>query len=135
MRLPPDDVQAAFDRIPETPLRRLMHLRALIFAAAEATGTAPLQECLKWGEPAYLPLKPRVGTTLRFGWKPDRPEVCALYVNCKTDLVDRYRAHFPDAFAYHGAREISLPVAGAFAEAAFQQMAAMALTYHRDKRR
>lgn len=111
-----------------------MEMRGLILAAAEATGVAPLVECLKWGEPAYLPKAPRVGTTLRLGWKAAQPDTCALYVNCRTDLVDRCRTHFPDAFVYRGTREVTLPAHGPFPEAAFQQIAAMALTYHRDKR-
>lgn len=130
----PAEVQAVFDRVPEVPRQRLLEMRALIFDAAEATGAGPLQECLKWGEPAYLPVRPRVGTTLRLGWKPERSGTCSLFVNCNTDLADRYRTHFPKAFTYHGARELRLPATGTFAEAAFQQVAAMALTYHRDKR-
>ena len=131
----PAEVQAVFDRVPEVPLRRLLEMRALIFAAVEATGAGPLQECLKWGEPAYLPVRPRVGSTLRLGWKPERSGTCSIFVNCNTDLVDRFRTHFPEAFTYHGARELRLSATGTFAEAAFQQVAAMALTYHRDKRR
>lgn len=131
---PPAEVQAVFDRVPEGPRKRLMQLRALILAAAEASAVGPLQECLKWGEPAYLPVRPRVGTTLRLGWKAERAEVCSAYVNCNTDLVDRYRMQFPEEFTFHGARELRLPATGAFSEAAFQQAAAMALTYHRDKR-
>lgn len=132
--LPPAEVQAVFDRVPEIPRQRLMQMRALILAAGQATGAGPLQECLKWGEPAYLPVRPRVGTTVRLGWKPERADTCSVFVSCNTDLVDRYRAHFPEEFAYHGARELRLATTGAFSKAAFQQIAAMALTYHRDKR-
>ena len=59
---------------------RLHEMRALIFAAAEATGTAPLTETLKWGQPAYLPAK-RAGTTIRLGVEGGHP---ALFVHCQT---------------------------------------------------
>lgn len=43
-----------------------MALRALILREADLSGPhAALLETLKWGEPAYLPNKPRVGATLR----------------------------------------------------------------------
>ncbi|WP_224814322.1 DUF1801 domain-containing protein [Hasllibacter sp. MH4015] len=103
-------------------------MRALIFAAAQATHTMPLQETLKWGQPAYLPAK-RAGTTLRLGVEADHP---ALFVHCGTTLVDRYRAEFPNEFTYSGNRAVLL--SPGFSEAAFQQIAAMALTYHRAKR-
>ncbi|MBF9044195.1 DUF1801 domain-containing protein [Rhodobacterales bacterium HKCCE4037] len=107
-----------------------MKMRSLIFAAAEATGTSPLTETLKWGQPAYLPAK-RAGTTLRLGVEADQP---ALFVHCQTDLVSRYRVLFPTEFRYSGSRAVLLPPQGPFAEAAFQQIAAMAMTYHRDRR-
>ena len=105
-------------------------MRALIFAAADATGTAPLTETLKWGQPAYLPAK-KDGTTIRLGISAGTP---SLFVHCQTDLVDRYRTLFPTEFTYSGTRAVHVPETGPFEEAAFQQIAAMALTYHRDKR-
>lgn len=123
----PADITSAF---PPDHATRLSAMRALIFAAAEATQTAPLTETLKWGQPAYLPTK-RAGTTLRLGVQDERP---ALFVHCQTDLVSRYRMLFPDAFTYCGSRAVLLPASGPFSDPAFQQIAAMALTYHRDKR-
>lgn len=124
---PPPAVAAALAALPP----RLMDLRALIFAAAEATDTGPLTETLKWGQPAYLPAK-KAGTTLRLGEDAGQP---TLFVPCSTNLLDRYRDAFPSEFTYSGARAVHLPAQGPFPEAAFQQIASMALTYHRDKRR
>lgn len=121
------EIRAAFPRGHET---RLLRMRDLIFAAASATDTLPLAETLKWGQPAYLPAR-RAGTTLRLGAEAGHP---ALFLHCQTDLVSRYRVLFPDEFSYSGNRAVLLPATGAFCEPAFQQMAAMALTYHRDKR-
>ncbi|MEX3015959.1 DUF1801 domain-containing protein [Gymnodinialimonas hymeniacidonis] len=109
---------------------RLLEMRDLIFAAADATNTAPLTETLKWGQPAYLPAK-RAGTTVRLGADAEHP---AMFVHCQTDLVSRYRVLFPTEFTYSGNRAVRLPASGPYSAAAFQQIAAMALTYHRDKR-
>ena len=136
MRAPPPlpaDVAAVFSAWPPPVAERLRVLRAQIFAAAEATQTGPLTETLKWGQPAYLTEATKSGTTIRLGWSAARPEVCALYVHCQTALLDRYRARFPQEVGYDGNRAVLIPVAGPYAEAAVQQMAAMALTYHRDK--
>ena len=123
-----DTMRAAF---PTDHAPRLLQMRELILAAAKATDTLPVTETLKWGQPSYLPAK-RAGTTLRLGVEADRP---ALFVHCQTDLVARYRVLFPDEFTYSGNRAVVLPETGPFPEAAFQQIAAMALTYHRDKRK
>ncbi len=125
----PPDVAQAFAALSCRP--RLMDLRALIFAAAGATDTLPLTETLKWGQPAYLPHK-RAGTTLRLGEDSGQP---TLFVPCSTTLLDRFRDAFPTEFTYSGDRAVHVPESGPFNEGAFQQLAAMALTYHRDKRR
>ena len=130
----PDEIAAVFDKAPDRARARLVEMRAAIYQAAEAADVSPLQETLKWGEPAYLPQKPRVGTTLRIGWSPKRPDEVSLYVPCQTTLVDVYRARFPDEFRYEGNRGVHLSAAGPYAEAAFEQLASLALTYHRDKR-
>jgi hypothetical protein len=117
--------------LPPAHRARLSKMRTLIYAAAEATATAPLTETLKWGQPAFLPAK-RAGTTLRLGVEGDHP---ALFLHCQTDLISRYRVLFPDEFTYSGARAVLLPATRPFSQPAFQQIAAMALTYHRDKRR
>lgn len=130
----PADVAAAFDAMPPAIRARLLEMRALIRAAADATGTAPLTETLKWGQPAYLPRR-RDGTTIRLGWKPDAPDHAQMFVHCQTDLVARWRQLYPDEFAYLDNRAVLVPAAGPYPEAALQQMAAMALTYHRDRAR
>jgi len=126
------EVAQAFARVPEKPRRRLFEMRTLIFDAADATGTAPLTETLKWGQPAYLPAR-KHGTTARLGWSATDPDHCGLYVHCQTDLVARFRQIFPDEFGYDGNRAVLVPTHGAFPAAAFQQIAASVLTYHRDK--
>lgn len=116
------------------PLReKLMHLRMLIQqAAAETEGVGPLEETLKWGEVSYLTSASGSGTTVRIGRDKatDRP---AIYVNCQTDLLSRYRTLYPDAFAYDGDRGVV--IGDAPDEAALKHMIALALTYHASKKR
>ena len=108
-----------------------MGLRALIAeTAAETDGVGPLEETLKWGEVSYLTSASGSGTTVRIGRDraSGRP---AIYVNCKTDLLSRYRTLYPDSFGYDGDRGIILGEAPD--EAALKHMIALALTYHARK--
>ncbi len=133
MTQPAPAIGEVLDQLPDAPRARLMQMRGLILAAATATQTAPLTETLKWGQPAFLPAR-KDGTTIRLGWSEKMPETCAFLVHCQTDLLSRYRQLFPTEFTYDGNRAVLVPTEGPFPEAALQQMAAMALTYHRDKR-
>lgn len=126
----PRDVAEAFERFPDGPRSALLRVRAQVFEMARETGTGPLTETLKWGQPAYLTEKTRHGTTIRLGLVDGAP---AVFFNCQTTLVDGFRRDFPDAFAYAGNRAL-LPGAKADA-AALALCLSRALTYHRDKRR
>jgi hypothetical protein len=126
------DVAAVLDAYP-APLRdRLLALRALIQATAAATeGVGPLEETLKWGEVSYLTSASGSGTTVRIG-RDKRSGGPAIFVNCKTDLLSRYRALYPDAFTYDGERGVV--VGDAPDEAALKHVVALALTYHARKK-
>lgn len=126
-------VAAVFEGYAPPLRQKLMHLRALIQqAAAETEGVGPLDETLKWGEVSYLTSASGSGTTVRIGRDKTtgRP---ALYVNCQTDLLSRYRTLYPYAFAYDGDRGVV--IGDAPDEAALKHMIALALTYHASKKR
>ena len=109
-----------------------MGLRALIAETAAATdGVGPLEETLKWGEVSYLTSASGSGTTVRIG-RDKRSGRPAMFVNCKTDLLSRYRALYPEGFGYDGERGVILGEAPD--EAALKHMIALALTYHARKR-
>ena len=131
---PPPEVAAVFAAMPNRVEARMREVRGLILAAAAALDVGDIEETLKWGQPAHLPVTPKVGTTVRLGWSEADPDYLGVYVHCQTRLLDGFRERFPDAFRYVGNRAILLPVKGAYPEAALQQIAGMALTYHRDKR-
>ena len=114
---------------------KLLALRKLIFeTAAETDGVGPVTETLKWGEPAYLTEASKSGTTVRIAWKAKSPKQYAMYFHCQTNLVDTFRALFPDEFTYDGNRAIVFEQSDAVPEKPLSHCIAMALTYHRDKR-
>lgn len=101
-RLPDPDaaIAAAFDAFPVDCRRGALALRALIFEiAAEVPG--PLEEALRWGQPAYLTPK---GSTLRLG----APKVggFALYAHCQSRVIPDFRDRFPTEFRYEGNRAV-----------------------------
>jgi hypothetical protein len=109
-----------------------MTLRALIFETAAAThGVGAVKETLKWGEPAYLTPEKGAGSTLRIDWKKARPNECAVYFNCRTNLVKSFRSMFPNDFRFEGNRALVLPLDRPVPKDALALCIAAALTYHR----
>ncbi len=125
-------VEQAFEAFPTGARRRLLRLRELIFKTAAATpGVGPLEETLKWGEPAYLTSQSKSGSTVRLGWKKARPTQIAMYFNCQTTLVDSFRTLFPKDFSFEGNRALLFDQAAAVPTDALGHCIAAALTYHR----
>ena len=130
----PAEVAAIFAGYPAGIRHKLKEVRQLIFEVAKTTeGIAPLQETLKWGGPAYLPAKPRIGSTVRLGWKRSAPEHCAVYFHCQTTLIGTFRTLFADEFAFEGNRALLLRPSEPLPEAPLAACVAMAFTYHRNK--
>jgi hypothetical protein len=127
-------VRAAFDAFPPKTRRTMMQLRDLIFAAAGADAVGGVTETLKWGQPAYLPVKARAGTTIRLGSVREAPEACALLVHCQTNLVDTYRGLFGDDLTFQGNRAILFEPGAALPKRAVRHCIDLALTYHARKR-
>ena len=123
------DVAVKFDSYPADLRPRLEELRRLIFAAARNLGRVP-EETLKWGEPAYLV---QGGSTVRFDWKPKRPEFCAVYFICNTKLVETFREIYPAHFEFEGNRALLIDLAQPFPQAELQHCLEIAFSYHRLK--
>jgi hypothetical protein len=127
-------VEAAYALHPEPLRSALLRLRHLILiTAVEHPQTGGLVEALRWGEPAYLPERPRVGTTIRLNAVRRSTGRYAAYFNCKTTLIPSFRLLYPDAFAYGGNRAILFSLDRHVAEGPFQHCVALALTYHLSK--
>ena len=131
----PPNVAAVFASYPEPIRRKLLDLRALIFAVAEQImDVGALEETLKWGEPAYITAASKSGSTIRIGWKKAKPTQYAMYFNCQTTLVDSFQTQFPTAFRFEGNRALVFEEADEVPIEALRMCIAMALTYHSNKR-
>ena len=119
------------------PLRGpLLALRDLIFdTAVRSLGADRLVETLKWGQPAYLPETPGIGTTVRIDGTKGKPPGYALYVHCQTTLVPTFRETYPDLFRFQGNRAIVFSAEDEIPSEALGHCIAMALTYHAKGRR
>ena len=125
-------VAKTFESYPPDVRRKLLALRELILRTAAATeGVGPLEETLKWGEPAYLTTQSKSGSTVRIAWKKSAPSQYAIYFNCQTTLVDTFRTLFPGEFKFEGNRAIVFDKADAVPAEALEFCIAAALTYHR----
>lgn len=126
-------VAAAFESYPETIRARLLALRQLIFDAAVATeGVGPLQETLKWGQPAYLTPETRSGSTIRID-RVGASDQIALYCHCQTNLVSTFKDLYP-SLRYQDNRALVFDQDFLAVEAPLRHCIALALTYHLRKR-
>ena len=124
-------VAQKFAAYPPAVRAKLLALRKLIFSvAAQTPGVGPLDETLKWGEPAYLTAATRAGSTVRLDWKPKNPGQYALYFHCQTNLVATFRTLFAGELAFDGNRAIVLDLASSPPEDALTVCVHAALTYH-----
>lgn len=131
----PTDVAEAFNAFP-APIRcRLLQVRDLIFeTAATEDEVGPLTETLKWGEPAYLTEASGSGSTIRLGWFRSSERNCAVLFNCRTTLIDTFRARFPGDFTFAKNRAILLSASEPLPLASLSCCLNMALTYHLRRR-
>ena len=100
--------------------------------AATLPEIGELVETEKWGQQAFHPSRPRIGTTIRID-KVNEREV-AMYVHCQTTLVDTFRSYFPD-LTFQGDRGIIFDVSCPLPEHEIEVCAREALLYHLNKRR
>jgi len=119
----------------ETPAQALFdRLRALIFETARETeGVGALAESLKWGEPSFVPARPRIGSSVRLAIR-DKNTVAMLFI-CHTHLVDRFREIYPGTFAFEGNRALVFRADETLPVDETKHCVAMALTWHLAKRR
>jgi hypothetical protein len=124
-------VKEAFETLPGGLRAPLMRLRQLILdTAAETAGVGELIETLKWREPAYLPKKSGIGTTIRINALKGSADHYAMYIHCRTTLIDSFRRHYPAVFSFEGNRAILLDAKDKIPEKPLKHCIAMALTYH-----
>ena len=124
-------VRAVFEAQPPAPREALLELRGHVLDAAMGSGrVGELVETLKWGEPAYLPKKARVGTTVRINAVKGSEDRYGAYFHCQTTLLESFRHLYPDAFTYEGSRAILFRLGEAYPVDALRHCLTLALTYH-----
>lgn len=123
-------VKAAFDGFDPAVRTDALWLRELIFDTAEATeGVGEITETLRWGQPAYLPVRPRTGTTVRIG-AAGAPGQLGMFVHCQTSLIDSYRRYYGGDLVLDGNRAVVLTAGQRAPAEMLGHCIAMALTYH-----
>ncbi|HHC30025.1 MAG TPA: DUF1801 domain-containing protein [Rhodobacterales bacterium] len=122
----PAPVAAAYAAFPDAAQVLLARLRALIFATADKIGAGPVEEALRWGEPAYLAPK---GSTIRLGVA--RSGAAALFVNCRTTLIEDFKPVAPPGTRFEGTRAVLFAFDDPCDEAALALLIGRALTWHR----
>ncbi len=123
-------VKAVFASYEPQMRARLMALREMIFAAAADANVGALSETLKWGQPAYRPVKAKTGTTVRIDALRGPGDKYALFVPCSTTLIESFREHYARDFVFDGKRAIVFSPDGKVPATALKHCIAMALTYH-----
>ncbi|MEP0070723.1 DUF1801 domain-containing protein [Pyruvatibacter sp.] len=110
-------------------------LRKLVRDVAKSNAdVGELVETLKWGQPSFLPKRPRIGTTVRMDAVSENPARVALYFHCQTSLVETFRELYPDTLSFEGNRAIVLDASKPLPAAELRHCIEMALTYHKAKR-
>ena len=129
-------VDAVFRAYPPPLRKKLAAVRRLILdTARKMEGVGAIEETLKWGQPSFLTSQSGSGSTIRIDSLKSDPQRYALYFHCRTNLVSTFRNIYPEIFRYEGNRAIILRGDDALPEEPLRHCIALALTYHRDKRR
>ncbi len=127
----PKQTHDALSDLPDSLKVRLLELRNLILeTASENSAIGPLEETLKWGEPAFLTNVTKAGTTIRINRHAKDDSKYAMYVHCQTDLIERYKQLYDDLLTFDGTRAVVFEVTQQLPLEAVKHCIAMALTYH-----
>ena len=135
---PADPVVAAvFAAFPPALRARLLDLRRLIFeTAAGLPEVGPLQEALRWGDPAYLTTQTRSGSPIRINRRKASSSEYAMYFQCQTSLVETFRTLFGNELRFEGSHAIVLDLEGPTpSRETLAFCVEAALTYHARKKR
>ncbi|MBS8229063.1 DUF1801 domain-containing protein [Vannielia litorea] len=127
------DVAAVYEGFPEAVREALLSLRELVFDVAEATpGVGALEECLKWGQPAYVTSETKAGSPLRLA--ASKQGGLGVFVHCATRIIPDFKALFPERFRFDGTRGVLFEVGEELPVDELRMLVASALTYHARKK-
>ncbi|MBU2936583.1 MULTISPECIES: DUF1801 domain-containing protein [Pacificibacter] len=115
--------------VPPAERAGLLDLRQLIFdVAARDPDIGPLEETLKWGQPAYFTAATKSGTTLRLGLP--KTGGFAMLCHCQTTVISDFRALFGDDFIYDGNRAVVFSAGETLPTDKIALLISAALRYH-----
>lgn len=122
-------VAQVFASFPPAERAGLLALRQLIFEVAACNpDVGPLEETLKWGQPAYLTAATKSGTTLRLGLP--KTGGFAMLCHCQTTVISDFRALFGDDFTYDGNRAVVFSTGETLPTDKIALLISAALRYH-----
>ena len=100
-------VAAVFEAYPK-PVKGALHtLRALTLdTAANLEGVGEIEEVLRWGQPSYLTTQSKSGTMIRIDRVKSAPDTYALYVHCRTSLIETFKERYPNELTCEGNRAV-----------------------------
>lgn len=125
------DAKKVYQRYPQWAQEKLLSIRHQLFQLAqEHDDIGEIQETLKWGEPSYLTIKPKTGSTVRLAWHQHKPDVVGIYFNCKTSLIAQIEAVYGASLDYEGNRAILFSRTTDLPLKWIKHCLLMALTYH-----
>jgi hypothetical protein len=129
-------VAAHFNACPKAMQARLLKLRELILDVANGMPeVGPLEETLKWGQPAYLTSATGSGSLIRIDQVQAVPGRYAMVFHCQTTLVDTFKEMYRDELKFEKNRAIVFDEHDVVPVNALRHCIALALTYHLDKKR
>lgn len=119
-------VEALLDAADPDIAAGITRLRRMIYeVAASDPKIGPVQETVKWGQPAYLARK---GTTLRLG--QPKGGGFGLYVHCQSRVIPEFRDLFPDHDRFDGTRGVVFRAADEICSERHGWLIHRALGYH-----
>ena len=128
----PPAVAAVIAAYPAPVRAGVTRLRSLIFdVAADLPEIGPLEEALRWGQPAYLTSQTGAGTTLRLG--PHREASFALFAHCQTTVISSFATAFPGWDRLDGNRAVLFDTTDQIEPERLRHLIRHALRYHLEK--
>ena len=122
-------VESAFAAFPAEAQKTAFALRDLIFdVAAQTPQAGPIEETLRWGQPAYLTSQSKTGSTLRIGVM--KTGEAAIFAHCATTIISTYAATFPEMDRIEGNRAVVFSSADDIVPKRLRLLIRHGLTYH-----
>jgi hypothetical protein len=123
-------VKAAFEAYPQMLQTPMSDLRGHILDVGKAMpGVGPVDEMLRWGQPAYRPRRPKTGATIRIDALKTQSDGYALFVPGQTGLIAEFRELYAKRFEFDGDRAVHFTAGDAVPVEALKHCIALAFTY------